>query len=319
MTGPNPAATPAAPPGAATTAPTARQGSIYDLGYRRYEGPRLGRAYAIRSLVIDSFRSSYGLGRGGRAKVAPIALGAIAILPAVIVVGALTLAARMGIQRELEQASPISYDGYFNSISAIIALFCAAQAPELFGRDQRHGVLALYFARALRRSDYALARLAGFDLALLALLLFPQLILFIGRVLLSTDIAAAVGEDLPKVPAILGQALIVAGLLGGLAMAVSAFTPRRAYATAGIIALFVVPGLVASIVIQLGSSAIGNWLVLLSSGTVLDGTNALFFGHALPDDLFFFELPVWLFLVAAIGEIGMSLGLVLRRFAGIAT
>ena len=315
MTGPN-----LAPQSAASTAsPTARTGSIYDLGYRRYEGPRLGRAYAIRSLVVDTFRSAYGLGRGGRAKVAPIALGAIAILPAIVVVGALTIAARIGIQRELAEASPISYDGYFKSIWPIIALFCAAQAPELFGRDQRHGVLALYFARALRRSDYALARLAGFDLALLALLLFPQLILFVGRVLLSTDIAAAVGEDLPKIPAILGQAVIVAGLLGGLAMAASAFSPRRAYATAGIIALFVVPGLVASIVIQLGSSGVGNWLVLLSSGPVLDGTNSLFFGHALPSDLFFFDMPVWWFLVAAIGEIGVSVGLILRRFERIAT
>ncbi len=301
------------------TTPITRAGSIYDLGYRRYEGPRLGRAHAIRSLLVESFRTSYGIGRGGRAKIAPIVFGAMAILPAVIVVGALTLVARLGAREQIENAVPIGYDTYYRAIAAIIALFCAAQAPELFARDQRHGVLALYFARALRRSDYALARLAGFGLALLALLLLPMVILLTGRVLLSTDVAAAFGDDLPKLPAVIAQALVIAGLYGSLAMAVSAFTPRRAYATAGIIALFVVPGLVASIVIQLGSSAIGNWLVLLSSGTVLDGTNALFFGHALPDDLFFFELPVWLFLVAAIGEIGVSLGLVLRRFAGIAT
>jgi len=247
MTAPN-------PPAAAVS----RTGSIYDLGYRRYEGPRLGRAYAVRSMIVHSFRTTYGLGRGGRAKIAPLVLGGLAVLPAVLVVGALTLAARLGIQRQLEGASPISYESYFSSIGAIIALFCAAQAPELFGRDQRHGVLTLYFARALRRTDYALARLAGFALALLLLLLFPMAILFIGRGLLSTDIAATFGRDLPKVPAIIGQALLTAGLLGGLAMAVSAFTPRRAYATAGIIALFILPGIVAGIVIQLGSSAIGN-------------------------------------------------------------
>jgi len=312
MTGPGPAAVPGA-------AAPSRAGSIYDLGYRRYEGPRLGRTYAIRSLVVDSFRSAYGLGRGGRAKVAPIALGAIAILPAVVIVGVLTIAARLGAQRQFEQATPISFDTYFNSISVIILLFCAAQAPELFSRDQRNGVLALYFARALRRSDYALARLVGFALALLVMLLVPQLILFIGRVLISTDIAAAFGEDATKIPAIVGQALITAGLLGGLAMAVSAFTPRRAYATAGIIALFVVPGIVAGIVIQLGSSAIGNWLVLLSQGTVLDGTNALLFGKSLPEDLFFFDLPVWTFLVAAVAGIVVSVAVVVRRFVRITT
>jgi ABC-2 type transport system permease protein len=300
-------------------APVARTGNIYDLGYRRYEGPRLGRAYAVRSLIVHSFRTTYGLGRGGRAKVAPLALGALAILPAVLVVGALTLAARMGVQREFETASPISYESYFSAVGAIIALFCAAQAPELFGRDQRHGVLTLYFARALRRSDYALARLAGFALALLLLLLVPQAILFIGRVLLSTDLATAIGNDLPKIPAIVGQALITAGLLGGLSMAVSAFTPRRAYATAGIIALFILPGIVAGIVIQLGSSAIGNWLVLLSQGTVLAGTNAFLFGTALPDELFFFDLPRWSFLASALAGIAVSVGLIVRRFARITT
>jgi ABC-2 type transport system permease protein len=308
MTAPN-------PPAAAVS----RTGSIYDLGYRRYEGPRLGRAYAVRSMIVHSFRTTYGLGRGGRAKIAPLVLGGLAVLPAVLVVGALTLAARLGIQRQLEGASPISYESYFSSIGAIIALFCAAQAPELFGRDQRHGVLTLYFARALRRTDYALARLAGFALALLLLLLFPMAILFIGRGLLSTDIAATFGRDLPKVPAIIGQALLTAGLLGGLAMAVSAFTPRRAYATAGIIALFILPGIVAGIVIQLGSSAIGNWLVLLSQGTVLSGTNALLFGTSLPDELFFFDLPHWTFLAAALATIAVTIGLVLRRFARITT
>jgi ABC-2 type transport system permease protein len=297
----------------------ARTGSIYDLGYRRYEGPRLGRAYAVRSLIVHSFRTTFGLGRGGRAKVAPLVLGALAVLPALLVVGALTLAARLGIQEQLEGASPIRYDSYFSAIGAIIVLFCAAQAPELFGRDQRHGVLTLYFARALRRTDYAFARLAGFALALLLLLLFPMAVLFFGRALLSTDIGKAFGNDLPMVPAIIGQALLTAGLLGGLAMAVSAFTPRRAYATAGIIALFILPGIVAGIIIQLGSSAIGNWLVLLSQSTVLSGTNAVLFGNALPDDLFFFDLPTWTFVASALAGIVVSVVLVIRRFARITT
>jgi hypothetical protein len=100
---------------------------------------------------------------------------------------------------------------------------------------------------------------------------------------------------------------------------VSAFTPRRAYATAGIIAIFILPGIVSSIVIQLGSSAIGNWLVLLSQGTVLDGTNALLFGRSLPEGLFFFNLPTWSFLVSALVAIAVSVGLVVRRFSRIAT
>ena len=297
--------------------PITRAGSIYDLGYRRYEGPRLGRAHAIRSLVVHSFRTTFGLGRSGRAKAAPIILGAIAILPAVIIVGGLTVAARFGFQRQLDDTDLIGFDNYFSAITAIVVLFCAAQAPELFGRDQRHGVLALYFARALRRSDYALGRLLGFMLAVLLMLLIPMVILFVGRVLLSTDIAGQLGANLPRMPPVLAQASVIAALYGGLSMAVSAYSPRRAYATAGIIALFVLPGLVAGIVIGIGSSTVGTWLVLLSPNTIIDGTNALFFGQSLGEEYFFINIPLWAFLVGAVVEIAVVVALILRRFARI--
>jgi ABC-2 type transport system permease protein len=293
-------------------------GSIYDIGYRRYEGPRLGRGHAVRSLFIHSLRSAFGIGRSGRAKVAPIILGALALLPAIAIVGALTLVAQFGVGNRFATQAPIRYDTYFGTISTIIVLFCAAQAPELFGRDQRHGVLALYFARALRRSDYALARIGGLVAALLILELTPNLLLFLGRVLLSPDIPAAVADDLPSFGPVIGQAVLAAGLLGGLSMAVSAFSPRRAYATAGIIALFTIPNIVAGIVAGLGSSAIATWLVLLSPTSVLDGTNAILFGKALGSDFFFVDLPNWAYIVAAIVGIAGSLAITVRRFARIA-
>ena len=55
-------------------------GSIYDLGYQGYTGPRLGRAYAIRALFAHTLRSAYGIGRGGRAKIIPIGLAALPLL-----------------------------------------------------------------------------------------------------------------------------------------------------------------------------------------------------------------------------------------------
>ncbi|MEO5940705.1 MAG: hypothetical protein ABIZ72_06975 [Candidatus Limnocylindrales bacterium] len=304
-------------PPAAASPPPGRAGNIYDLGYRRYEGPRLGRAHAIRALIGHSFRTTYGIGRSGRAKAAPIIFGAMAILPAVIIVGGLTIAARFGFDRQLDDAELIGFNNYYSAVAAIVVLFCAAQAPELFGRDQRHGVLALYFARALRRSDYALGRLVGFGLALLAMLLVPMVILFLGRVLLSVDIAKAFGSNLPNIPPILAQGATIAALYGGLAMAVAAFSPRRAYATAGIIALFVLPGLVTGILISIGSSTIGTWLVLLSPNTIIDGTNALYFQRSLGEEYFFVTIPSWAFLAAAIIEIGVVVALILRRFARI--
>lgn len=294
-------------------------GSIYDLGYRGYEGPRLGRAHAIRSLFNHSLRSAYGIGRGARAKIAPLALGAMAVVPAVAFVGVLAMAARLGegTGELIEQGSPFGYETYFGTMGTFVVLFCAAQAPELFGRDQRHGVLSLYFARALRRSDYALARIAGFVAALLILQLFPQAVLFFGRVLLAPDVARAITDDLPVVPPILLQGLLSSLLLGGLSMAISAFTPRRAYATAGIIALFVIPNIVASVVAGIGSTDIGNVLFLASPTSVLDGTNAVLFNRDLGSEFFFIDLPDWSYFVAAIAGIVGSIAITLRRFAKI--
>jgi hypothetical protein len=120
-------------------------------------------------------------------------------------------------------------------------------------------------------------------------------------------------------PPVLAQGLLSSALLGGLAMAVSAFTPRRAYATAGIIALFTIPNIVAGVIAGLGASLIGTWLVLLSPTSVLDGTNAFLFHRSLSSEFFFIDLPDWAYIVAAIGGILGSIAITVRRFARIAT
>ena len=294
----------------------AESGSIYDIGYRKYEGPRLGRAHAIRALFLHSLRSSYGIGRGGRAKIAPIALGFLASIPALGIIAAQALLRQFPGGEAFEGELPVNYGTYAGTIGIFVVLFCAAQAPDLFGRDQRHSLLALYFARALRREDYALARMAGFMVAVFILQLLPQVLLFLGQVLLATDLMQGVMDDLPEMGAVVVQSALTAGLLGGLAMAISAFTPRRAYAVAGIIALFVIPSIVAGIVVGLGSVEVGRWLVLLSPTSVLDGTNAFLFDLPIGSQFegIILDVPeVAFFAAAAVGIVG-SIGLSIRRF-----
>ena len=121
-------------------------------------------------------------------------------------------------------------------------------------------------------------------------------------------------NDIPSIPPIFVQALLAAALLGGLSMAVSAFTPRRAYATAAIIALFTIPGIVASVVASLGSSQIGDWLILASPTSVLDGTNAVLFNVDFGSDFFFVRLPDVAYFAAALGGIVVSIAITVRRF-----
>lgn len=253
-------------------------GSIYDLGYQRYTGPRLGRRAARTALFRATLRGAYGIGRGGRAKIAPITLIGLAVLPAILAVGIAALAAQSGAGDILDQASPVRYETYHGVTVTLLMLFCAAQAPELFGRDQRYGVLPLYFSRALTRTDYALARAAGLILALLIVDLLPQMILFVGRVLVAPDPVAGLGHEAGEVPRFVTQGLLTSGLLGGIAALIAAWTPRRAYATAGIIATSLIPPVVVALAGTLDGGDVGRLLVLLSPADVLDGANAWIFG-----------------------------------------
>ncbi len=299
-------------PGAAT----GPGGSIYDLGYRRYDGPRLGRRHAIAALFRHTLLSCYGIGRGGRAKIAPLVFGGMAVIPAVIAVGITALARQAGQAGQvIESASPLRYETYYGVISQILVLFCAAQAPELVGRDQRYHVLPLYFSRALERTDYALAKYAGFVAAILIFVLLPQLVIFVGLILSAADPASAVGDNLAKLPPILIEGLLLAGLYGGLSLAIAAFTPRRAYATATIIAAIIIPGVVVEIANQISSQDLSRWLVLLSPGDVMHATNAWLFGIApTRAEVVDADHPGGLYAIVTLLAIAVAVVLLLRRY-----
>ena len=205
-------------------------------------------------------------------------------------------------------------------VAPLTMLFCAAQAPELFGRDQRYGVLPLYFSRVLTRPDYALAKLGGLIAALLAVELSPYIILFVGRVLVAPDPVAGLSDEIGAVPRFLVQGLLVAGLLGGLAGFIAAYTPRRAYATAAIIAVFIIPPIIVALIGSLSSEDFARILVFLSPADILDGTNAALFG-SIPDSqvVSSLNLPGWAYLAAAVVGIVGSIGLTVRRYQRIST
>ena len=75
---------------------------IHDIGYRHYDGPRLGRAYAVRSLYLHGLRAAYGLGRPAKAKIMPFFLFAIMLLPAAISVAVTALASQVGDGRPVQ-------------------------------------------------------------------------------------------------------------------------------------------------------------------------------------------------------------------------
>jgi ABC-2 type transport system permease protein len=291
-------------------------GSIYDLGYQGYSGPRLGRAYAVRALFGHTLRSAYGIGRGGRAKIIPFGLAVLPLLIAVIGVGVAALAKQAGeLGSIVEESSPIRYAAFSGLISTFVILFCAAQGPELLGRDQRYGVLPLYFSRALARVDYALAKIGGMVASLLIMVVLPYLVLFVGRVFVADSPVEGLQAELPSVPPLILQSLLTATLLGSLAMVISAHTPRRAYATVGIIAALLIPSIVVAVLHEEAFGRVGDALVLLSPNDVLDGLNAALFdttaGNPVVVDL---DLPGYAYLAAAIVMTLVFVGLTIRRY-----
>ena len=292
--------------------------SIYDLGYQGYQGPRLGRPRVAVGLLFQTLRAAYGIGRGGRAKIVPFLMLALAVLPAILAVGISALAAQAGAGGALEEASPIRHDTYQNITSTLVMLFCAAQAPELFGRDQRHGVLPLYFSRVLTRIDYTLARAGGLFLAIFVISIVPQFILTVGAVLAAQDPLTGLRDDLPDVPRYLVVAFLASALLGGVSTVIAAWTPRRAYATAAIIAVFIIPPIVVALMAELAVGDLARVLVLASPGDIIDGVNATVFDAVSPNPtIVAANLPGWTYLVAAVVGTLACVVLVLRRFLGI--
>jgi hypothetical protein len=136
-------------------------------------------------------------------------------------------------------------------------------------------------------------------------------------VLVAPDPVTGLGDEIGSVPRFLLQGLLVAGLLGGLASLIAAWTPRRAYATAGIIALFVIPPIVVGLVGNEASQDLARLLVLFSPGDILDGSKRRF--GSIPDSATVAVGPAsWAFLAAAATGIRLDRGTV-RRYLRIAT
>lgn len=276
-------------------------GVIHDIGYRHYDGPLLGRRAIVRALVWHSFRAAFGLGRGAKAKIVPVAALVVMTLPAIV---SAALSARGGHRA-------VGYESYVPSLRILVLIgFAAAQAPELVSRDIRSRVLPLYFARPARPSDYPLAKFLAFGGACLVLIELPLLVLYIGTVASLHGGSAVVGET-RQLAAGLGIGLLWAVTIAAIALPLASSTGRRAFATGAV----AIPLLLSYSVVELLLSTSGGspypshdvgWLIgLLSPFTLLDGVRQVLagngdtLGRATPPGAFAVLYLVWLAAVVA--------------------
>lgn len=249
---------------------TSETGAIHDIGYRRYDGQRLGPAYIARSLFVQSLRGAFGLGRSARSKVMPLLLLAVMTVPAVII-------AAVAILTGADEL-PVEYTAYAVNLQIVIAIFVAAQSPQSVSHDLRFRVVALYFSRPLSRQAYVHAKLLAMSSALFALMAIPLLVLYAGALLAELP----VWENTRDVAAGLAGAVVFAVVLAAIGLVIAAFTPRRGLGVAAVVAVLLVlagvAGVVQGIAQDEGREDVAGWAGLISPFAMVDGVQVWAFG-----------------------------------------
>ena len=220
-------------------------GAVYDRGYRPYDGPRGGRTAGRTALFRASVRRALGLRRSWRQKVAPFTLLAIAVVPAIVNVGVRYLT-RDTVASEIEFITYREYVGVSNALLVFVAL----TAPDIMCPDRRQRVLPLIFARPLTGLDYVIAKVGAMTAILFAFSFVPQVILFVGQMLVTNDGALTYAREnaevMWQVPVAVGLQALYYSAIG---VAVASLTSRRIIAGASIVGLFLVTSIVAAVLI----------------------------------------------------------------------
>ncbi|CAL9494162.1 ABC transporter permease [Streptomyces sp. enrichment culture] len=284
------------------------QTRIHNIGYRSYDGPRLGRAYATRSLYSQSLRGAYGLGRSVKSKVLPMLLFVVMCVPAAIMV-AVAVATKAS-------KLPVDYTEYAIFLQAVISLYVASQAPQAVSRDLRFKTVPLYFSRPIETADYVRAKYAALASALFILTAAPLLVLYAGALLAELDFA----DQTEGFAQGLVSVALLSLLFAGISLVIASVTPRRGFGIAAVIAVFTISyGAVSALQgiaeLQDSSDAIA-WIGLFSPVSLIDGVGAAFLGapSSFPGGAGPSSAEGVVFVLFALGLIAASYGLLLRRY-----
>ncbi|MFJ9148755.1 ABC transporter permease [Streptomyces sp. NPDC102270] len=290
------------------TAPSGDQTRIHNIGYRTYDGPRLGRSYATRSLYSQSLRGAYGLGRSVKSKVLPMLLFVVMCVPAAIMV-AVAVATKAN-------DLPVDYTRYAIIMQAVISLYVASQAPQSVSRDLRFKTVPLYFSRPIETADYVRAKYAALASAMFILTAAPLIVLYVGALLAKldfTDQTKGFGQGLVSVA-------LLSLLFAGIGLVIASVTPRRGFGIAAVIAVMTISyGAVSTlqaIADAQGSSSAVPWIGLFSPVTLIDGLQSAFLGasSAFPGAVGPSNGEGVVYVLAVLGLIAASYGLLMRRY-----
>ncbi|MGW1539419.1 ABC transporter permease [Streptomyces sp. NPDC002309] len=284
------------------------QTRIHNIGYRTYDGPRLGRAYARRSLYSQSLRGSYGLGRSVKSKVLPMLLFVVMCVPAAIMV-AVAVATKAN-------DLPVDYTRYAVIMQAVISLYLASQAPQSVSRDLRFKTVPLYFSRPIETADYVRAKYTALASALFILTATPLLVLYAGALLAKLDFA----DQTKGFAQGLVSVALLSLLFAGIGLVIASVTPRRGFGIAAVIAVLTISSGAVSTLQAIadvqGTSEAIAWIGLFSPITLVDGVQSAFLGaeSVFPGGVGPSNAEGVVYVAVALGLIAACYGLLVRRY-----
>ena len=255
--------------------PDPARGAVYDRGYRPYDGPRGRRGAATLALYKASMRRALGLRRAWRQKTAPFLLLGVVTIPAIVNVG-IGYVTRDKLQDSFQI---ITYRDYVGVSSALL-LFVALVAPDVMCPDRRQRVLPLMFARPLVGIDYVTAKVGAIATILFAFSFVPQVVLFVGNMLVSDSALDYFTGHLDVVWKVPLAVLILAVYYAVIGCAIASLTDRRIVAGAAVIGLFLVTSISSSVIVgdwSLNGGSIGALINVL--GLPLYLRDLVFLGH----------------------------------------
>ena len=283
--------------------PPVAAGTVRDLGYTPYDGPRRAQSTRYRTIASDLIRSSWrGFWR--------MKAWAITTAITVFVIGAIMyvlegtgdlLRAGMLIPRSEEMVMQsfdyLSLSAFFLSLTVLSSTVCD---------DLRTGAFVFYFARPLRPADYVAGKLLGSVVIMAMIFVAGPLFLALFRIGLagSGEIVASI----PVLPRTLVMGLIATAVFAVVPLAFSATSSRRRYAVSLWAAFYLVLGPIAMQIAQ------ATDIAALASFNIPSSLDALSFaiygvqptrGPILP--------PSWLAALVMAGYVAGSLGFVYWR------
>ena len=275
---------------------------IVDRGYQHYDGTRLGLNHSLWVMLWAALKRGLGLRRSFYTKIMPWLLIAVGYLPVAIVLGIVVVTG---------SSMPSSfYVRLYSSLATLFILFTGLVAPDLICADRRQRVTSLYFASPITRLHYIAAQVLSLILLTLTITLIPFVLIFFGNALLSPAFSTYVSNHADDLLHVALTGALMAVFYSAIAMAVSSFTDKRAYATGGYLGLMLVSSVAGNVLAsrELHFAGHENY-ILLSLGSMPVSVARWLFGQPLEP-----ALNGWAYLGTALAVIVVSLGLMVWRY-----